>query len=493
MELEDDFSRVDYFLVTDRALVADGPGDASFVEKPVSVGVSGTRVRGIWTAEQLRRGPLYDRALREGKEVIDLGRFPLVPAFVNAHTHLALAPLRGITSLAHRSGNVVTDVFFQLERHLTARDVAVFSKLGAYESLLCGVGEVWDHYYFGEEVAQSLLEVGMSGVVAPTLQDLAGPGAKDWEKQLISTEAILKGRAFAKGEVSAALGPHASDTVSGELFQTIADKSKGWGIPVHLHLAQSAEEMSAAENRFVGGIAREIANTLEDCPVLMAHGLYLRRIECQELASLDWVLAYCPFSQLQFGFLSPLSAWLDAGGAFAIGTDCVASNDALDVQRELGVIGGDAALHASFSSERRTYLMGVDEFASVESKRKRQLGGVDTTTPSALLSAALGQSLGRLVPGRTSGMKPGAVANFLILDPDHPTLFPGEDLARTMAYGSTTGAISWMVAAGKRIGRDGGLVRAVLDSDEYRASLIEARRRRVELFERARIGLVPSP
>ena len=68
--------------------------------------------------------------------------------------------------------------FFRFEKHLSAADVRVFSRLAAFESALLGIGQVWDHYYYGFEVAEALREVGLGGVVAPTLQDLAGPGAE---------------------------------------------------------------------------------------------------------------------------------------------------------------------------------------------------------------------------------------------------------------------------------------------------------------------------
>jgi cytosine/adenosine deaminase-related metal-dependent hydrolase len=246
--------------------------------------------------------------------------------------------------------------------------------------------------------------------------------------------------------------------------------------------------MQKVPGRFDQGLAQGMSELLDGCQVLMAHGLYLRRLECKQLASRGWVLAYCPLSQLQFGFLSPLPTWLEAQGEWALGTDCVASNDALDVQRELPLVGGAAALSTSFSSERVTHLMGVGSADEVERNRKRSLRGFDTSAPESLLRAAWGGTLAPLEGGRPCGILPGALANLLVLDPNHPTLFPGEDLPRALAYGSTALAISWTVLAGKRIGQKDGLQRAILDSPEYRDALSEARKRRDELFARARIA-----
>src|SRR5688572_23606306 len=89
--------------------------------------------------------------------VHDFGGRPVVPAFVNGHAHLGMAPLRGITSRRARAGDVVKDVFFRIEEHLTPSDVLAFTRLAGFECLLAGVAEVWDHYYYGEAIAQALL------------------------------------------------------------------------------------------------------------------------------------------------------------------------------------------------------------------------------------------------------------------------------------------------------------------------------------------------
>src|SRR5690606_9695747 len=108
------------------------------------------------------RGPVCESRYAS-LPVHDFGQRPVVPAFVNGHTHLGMAPLRGITSRAARAGDVVKDVFFRVEEHLTASDVRAFTRVAAFECLLAGVAEVWDHYYYGHSVAQALLDVGLTG------------------------------------------------------------------------------------------------------------------------------------------------------------------------------------------------------------------------------------------------------------------------------------------------------------------------------------------
>lgn len=453
--------------------------------RSVAIGLSGAHISRVLSAEELRTGQSGARAESRGEVVIDVGAQPIVPAFVNGHTHLALAPLRGIASLARRTTNVVTDTFFRFEKHLTAADVRVFSRLGAFESALHGVGQVWDHYYFGEEVAQALSEVGLGGVVAPTLQDLSGPGAARSEEELAATLKIHESAGLRAAGVTAALGPHASDTVSDELFQKVRDLARRENLPVHLHLAQSAEEAAAGEGRFKEGLAEVVLERLSGTKVVLAHGLYLSNAEVLLLAESGCVLSYCPYSQLQFGFLGPLLAWLKAGGGFSLGTDCVASNDALDVQRELALLGGAAALKVSFSMEREFFASTGDRarIPGIERERIASLGEVGIAEPDRLLDGIFGWHLEKTT-GIPSGISEGAWAHLLVLDPEHPALYPGDDLARSIAYGSTSGAISFSIMAGKVCGRRDGLQGALLGSELYRDTLSEARRRRAELLSR---------
>ncbi len=92
-----------------------------------------------------------------------------------------------------------------------AEDVRAFVRLGAYESLLAGVGACWDHYYHAEAIAQGMLDVGICGTVAPTLQDRGGPGQDQWQSALNITQALSEKHQFTQAgiyPVPVKLGPN---------------------------------------------------------------------------------------------------------------------------------------------------------------------------------------------------------------------------------------------------------------------------------------------
>ncbi|MFT7520023.1 MAG: cytosine/adenosine deaminase-related metal-dependent hydrolase, partial [Kiritimatiellia bacterium] len=127
--------------------------------------------------------------MADSSGVIDLGARLLAPSFTNGHTHLAMSAMRGLTGSA-LGGNVIEDLFYKVEQHVTSSDVRAFARMGALDCLMSGCGAVFDHYYGGLDLALGLKDVGLSGVVALTLQDRGGPGRHQWRDQLDATVAL---------------------------------------------------------------------------------------------------------------------------------------------------------------------------------------------------------------------------------------------------------------------------------------------------------------
>lgn len=416
--------------------------------------------------------------------VHDFGQRPVVPAFVNGHTHLGMAPLRGITSRAARAGDVVKDVFFRVEEYLTASDVRAFTRVAAFECLLAGVAEVWDHYYYGHSVAQALLDVGLTGTVAPTLQDLAGPGSDRAEDELEATHVIASNPRLRAFGIDAALGIHASDTASDELLSRAGDLARSLGLPVHLHLLQSQAEFELTRSRQASGVST-VLERLDGAPLVVAHALFASRADVAALCKRGATLAFCPLSQAQFGFVGPIEDWLEAGGGFALGTDSVASNDTLDVQRELALTANLAGFVAAHGAERQRFFEAGDDASAraLEARRQHLVSASRLLEPSSVLLAAWGAHL----PGGPRGIQPGAPANLLVLDPEHPALFPAEDLPRLLVHAAVAPAIHQLLVHGQALGEPGNFSRSLLGKDEYKSALGEALARREELYARAGI------
>jgi len=383
----------------------------------------------------------------------DLGALLVAPAFINAHTHLAMGGFRGLVGNDALRGNVVEDLFFRLETAMSADDVRAFTRLGALESLRHGVARVWDHYYFAESIAAGMHDVGLRGVVAPTLQDLSGPGVGQREAQLRATEALTS-TAWSDRGIYAAVGPHATDTVSASLWGVITSMARAHELPVHVHVAQSVEEYTRIDKRH--GLSPlawlEQLGVLAQVPKLLAvHAIFVSTRDLQRLDPTRHALGYCPLSQQQFCFPAHVPSWQDAGIPWIVGTDCAMSNDAMNVQRELvhvaGVRGFGPSSGQAFAAFRAS--PSLEAAQAVDARRTADLDAFGVLAEPKTLLRSVWSTPGRLHPAFTAGViEAGAEADLLVLDPQHPSLWPGRDMLRALAYCDTSSALHGLMVGG---------------------------------------------
>ncbi len=432
--------------------------------------------------------PPFITAVRRGHDgaglgpTVDLGDRLLAPAFVNAHTHLALGFLRGLDLAEATRGNMVESFFFRVEKRMSAADVRAFARMGAYESLLAGVGLVWDHYYHADQIAAALTDVGLAGVVAPTLQDLSGPGVDALEAQLDATLRIDRDSRLAARGVFAAFGPHATDTVSAELFERVAALAATENLPVHLHVAQSIEEVQRVRARHdttpVGLLER--TGLLAEAPATaLAHCIYLAAPELRKLNGGRHHPIWCPYSALVFGFPARPGWWSALELPWAVATDCASNNDTMNVQQELRMVAGQRTLGTSWSGAYEQLLAGaVPADAAAAAVWAHRTAGFDEhaalATPRILLERVWSIP-GRIHPKVTAGViAEGALANLLIFDLDHPALWPAHDPLAAVAMADATRAIWGMYVGGRPVGELGRFSESVLASEAYAAAREEA-------------------
>ena len=385
---------------------------------------------------------------------------------------------------------MVREFYFGIERNLEPGDVAAFTRMGAYECLLSGVGLVWDHYYHAEAVAEALVDTGLAGVVAPTLQDLSGPGVQWRAAQLRATESIARSKELAGRGIVAAVGPHATDTVSEELWRECCDLARSLDLPLHAHLAQSLEEHSFSIERRGEPPARWLASSgvLDGVRgAAFAHAIYVSEPELAMLDARRDLLVFCPCSAHVFGFPADPVVWDEAGLRWAIATDCTPSNDSMNVQKELRHVAGLRTAGATWSREYRDFLRSGGEAGARDAWRERTRlfeRAEALARPESLLSRVWSVP-GELHRGLRAGvLETGALANLVVWNADHPVMWPEGGLA-TLAMGDTTAAIHAMFVAGHEVGEAGDLHRSLIDSDAYRGAIVDATRRRERLLARS--------
>jgi len=469
------------FAIVSRRVVLPRDGEADRLDVvPAAVLVEGHMITRV---DRMQGSDPAEHAATWGVDVIDVGDKLVTPAFINAHTHVALVGLRGGVESQVARGNMVEDLFYDWEHHLTPEDVRAFSRVGAYECLLHGTGLVWDHYWHADALVAAFRDTGLGAIVGPALQDRSGPGVPWVEAQLDATRRLAQDPTLAADGIAIAVAPHATDTVSAKLWQECAHISHDFEIPIHAHCAQSLEELErrwAEDGCSPVGWLKRIGIIDEAARLLLVHMLYASEPDLGSLDPQRHFLGMCPYSQLQFGFPAPLLHWDSFGLRFVTATDAACSNDSMNVQKELRWAGGWRNAPVGASAEFNRFAEGGDIGAAREfwaARRERHTVGEALAHPHRLL-ASVWSDPGKLHPGLPCGvLASGTLANVLIWDTDHPSFWPATDPLRALAYGDTTPAIHAMWVAGKPIGTAGDFARSLVQSDEYREARKEAEER----------------
>lgn len=199
--------------------------------------------------------------------------------------------------------------------------------------------------------AQALREAGMRGVV---YQEVFGPDprhAAEAVERLWSCVSGLRGEE--DDLVSIGISPHAPYTVSDELYRRATELALAEGLPMALHIAESAAEralVTGGGGDFAPGLrARGIETPVRaSSPVallerlgvlrarpLLIHALDLDAEDIARVAAAGSTVAHCPIANAKLGHgIAPIPEMRAAGIAVGIGTDSVGSNNRLDLLEE---------------------------------------------------------------------------------------------------------------------------------------------------------------
>ena len=425
-------------------------------------------------------------------EYEDLGDALVTPAFVNAHTHLCMLAFRGIGGLASLQGNVVKDLYFKLERNLLPEDVRAFTRLGAVEALLSGTGMVWEHYYFGNMLVEGLQDVGLCGAVASTLQDIDGPGKDRTEKAWEETLSLHQNSVAAAQGIVAAIGPHATDTVSDELWTQIARTADEHNLPIHSHLAQALDEVEWSWNHHdISPLGRMQRLGITDLEVnkLWVHALYVGDDELKMLNPKFDRLGHCPTAQMQFGFPAHTNAWRNQGFDILLGTDSPSCNDSINIQAELRLFGAADAYGVTMGDTLRKFRQDpvLKKARAVQNERQIIYDmRAPFVAPESLLST-LWNHPADLPPQAPVGMiEDGRWANLLVWDTNHPCFWPNTDPLQALTMANVTPGLKRIMTRGDwKFDGDGYLAHRVAIDPMVNLWRVEASERLEHLWSRA--------
>jgi len=288
-----------------------------------------------------------------------------------------------------------------------------------------GTARFWDMYWHPDATARAVEDAGLRATIGGPLFDVEG-GTEEMQAQSLRNLDALAEHGQAIG---AALAPHSIYAVSEELLRWTAETAAERGVAIHIHLAETEQEVSDC----VAAHGQRPAAYLDRLGLLgertvLAHGVWLDEEELELIAARGSTVVTNPVANLKLavGGVFPYPAARRAGVPVGLGTDGAGSNDSLDL------------------------LADLKAFALMQ----RHASGDATVVPAAEAFEIATGGRAPLLTGGPEPLRAGAPADFLLLRGDSPELGIG-DLASDLVYAASGSAVDTTVVAGQVLMRGG--------------------------------------
>ncbi len=318
---------------------------------------------------------------------IDCKQDLLLPGFKNAHTHSAMTFLRSYADDLPLN-NWLFDKVFPLEAKLSEEEEMLYARLGILEYLTSGITSNFDMYKHNICHAKVSKEMGFRTVLCGSINDFGGT-VDDIEEE------YLKLNSF-DPLVSYKIGFHAEYTTGMELLKQLSDLAHKYKEPVCTHIAETKKEVDECYDRYhmsPFGILNSIG--MFDYGGTGFHGVWLSQEDYQICKEKNVSIVSNPSSNLKLASgIADLVKYCQEGILVGLGTDGPASNNALDMFREMylasvlpKVKNMDAAAMDStevlkMATTNGALIMGLDDCDMLEKGKRADIIRIGMSQPN---------------------------------------------------------------------------------------------------------------
>jgi len=260
----------------------------------------------------------------------------LVPGLINAHTHAAMALLRGFADDLPLMTWLQEHVWPTESRWVDKDFVRDGTQLAIAEMLRGGTTCFSDMYYYPDIAAAAAQASGIRATIGLIVLDFPTTWATDPD-EYFHKGLQLHDRLRDDPLVSTALAPHAPYTVSDGPLTRVRMYTDELDIPVHMHVHETQHEVQQAiDDTGTSPLRRLKRLGLLNPHLIAVHMTQLQDDDIELVASSGINVVHCPESNLKLasGFCR-VNDLLNAGVNVALGTDGAASNNDLDMLGEL--------------------------------------------------------------------------------------------------------------------------------------------------------------
>lgn len=357
----------------------------------------------------------------------------LMPGFKDAHTHSGMTLLRSYADDLPLNDWLNQQVF-PVEAKLTDEDIYELTKLAVLEYLTSGITAVFDMYLTPYSIYKAFDEMGMRGV------QVGGVNNFSQSPELLEEYYLeLNGKSPLQ---SFMLGFHAEYTCSRELLMKISEIAHKYKAPVFAHLSETKAEVEGCRERYGmtpvafldslgmfdygGGGYHCVHVTEEDIVIMKKRGMYA-------------VSNPGSNTKLASG-IAPITQFLKAGVPVALGTDGPASNNCLDMFREMFLVTGLAKLKE-------------EDAAAVDAMEVLKMATVNGAHAMGLTEADV--------------IAEGKLADLIMIDLKMPNMQPLNNIAKNIVYSGSKINVKMTMIGGRILYENGSFLTDEKPEDIY--------------------------
>ena len=360
------------------------------------------------------RQPVWDRE-------VDASGCLLMPGFKNAHTHTAMTFLRSYADDLPLQEWLEKQVFPK-EALLTEEDAYWLDILGIMEYLTSGITSNADMYFLPMASARAARDTGFRTVQVGALNNfVSSPGQMEEEYYAITEMGSRLGYMA---------GIHAEYTTSLQLMEEAAQLAQKLRLPFYMHNAETKREVEECIRRY-----GKTPTALTESLGAYAYGgggyhcIWMTEEDMQIFADRGLYAVTCPASNLKLASgIAPVKAFVDRKIGVAVGTDGPASNNCLDMFREI--------------------------FLTVGLAKVREMDAACIPAQEVLYMAVTGGALAMGLP-MCGALVPGNKADLILLDLNQPNMQPENNLVKNIVYSANRQNVKLTMVDGRILYEDG--------------------------------------
>ncbi len=311
-----------------------------------------TAIRDAWIVTQDRnRSILRGDVVIEGDNITSVGgRYDgpadrdvdasgdiVMPGMINTHTHVAMAPLKGICDdLAFPD---FLDKVFKIDSDRTDHDLDMGTRLGCAEMMRGGTTTFVDLYYSEDVIAKATQDAGIRGVLCWCCLDEQFTTQKgrplDNCKHFYETHKD-------KRKIVPGVGLQGVYVCGEETCVGAKEFADEKDIPLNFHLSETRGEVNN-HKKATGLRPVEWLDSIGALSpnMIAAHSAWLTMNEVRLMGAAGMSASLCAVSNMKLatGGVAPLPEFLQYGVNVTVGTDSNNTNNSLDMFSEMKILG----------------------------------------------------------------------------------------------------------------------------------------------------------